>query len=182
MHGRVCWTYKSENQYIHHHALSVSLLTVSQILFGWSPNVHLSTWLHLSRPSLPPEWYLSMKSSTLGTLGYSPLLSSHPPGPYSSWSYFLLVWWERNLCSSKCFQELSVCSSLSLQIHTLDWALLTPGKKASGRTFKHRSSPRRWVTWSRWASGFRCTPLCGWLFPSTQARVSDRGLTAVLLS
>lgn len=38
------------------------------------------------------------------------------------------------------------------------------------------------VLLGEWAPGFFCTPLCWWLYPSSQARVSDRGLTVIPVS
>lgn len=80
----------------------------------------------------------------------------------------------KNCVHIKVLTRDSVCAlTLSLQTHIFDWTYLTQTREANGRSL-HRRSPRREVLGGR-AYGFLCTPLCGWFFPSSQARISDRG-------
>lgn len=151
-HGRVCWTYKNENQHIHHNHLCLLSSYSSQFpssSFCWSPSVHM-----LSGPIFPGHppskmasgrgRFLSTNSSTLGTFGGSSLLSSYSSGHHSSWSHSLLIWW-RNLCLCASVAKGYLCAlTLGLQIHffLLHWALIQ-AREANGRSFKCRRSPGR---------------------------------------
>lgn len=70
-----------------------SQLPVSHILFCWSPGVHMlsgsiSQAIPPSKMAPDSGGFLSTNSSHLGLFWDSPLLSSHPSGFHSSWSYF----------------------------------------------------------------------------------------------